>query len=304
MKSQFFNNTPSDFRATTETEVYKYKTCSLDPIPTSVLQPCFQSLAPAYTTHIINTSLLQGKVPASLKEAMVIPLLKKQSLDPGVLSNYRPVSNLPQLSKTIEKVVANQLMYHANNMSDMYQSAYRKHHCTETALLCVTNDIKLAMDSKKGTILVMIDLSSAFDTIDHSILLGRLELRYGITSIVLKWFRSYLYGRVQRINIDDSVSPPHPLTTGVPEGSVLGPLLFSLYVHSLGGIIREHSTHFHHYADDFQLYAHFDLNKSSLESTISSMQDCICNVQSWFSNNKLKMNSDKNIIYSFCASIL
>ena len=113
-------------------------------------------------------SLSQGKVPASLKEAIVIPLLKKQSLDPDVLSNYRHVSNLPQLSKTLEKVVANQLMYHANNMSDMYQSAYRKHHSTETTLLCVTNDIKLAMDSKKGTILVMIDLSSAFDTIDHS----------------------------------------------------------------------------------------------------------------------------------------
>ena len=298
-----FNNTLSDFRATTETEVYNIcmntkKTCSLDPLPTSVLQPCFQSLAPVYT-HIINMSLSQGKVPASLKEAIVIPLLKKPSLDPDVLSNYRPVSNLPQLSKTLEKVVANQLMYHADNMSDMYQSAYRKHHSTETALLCVTNDIKLAMDSKKGTILVMIDLSTAFDTIDHSILLSRLELRYGITSVVLEWFRSYLYGRVQRINIDDSFSPPHPLTTGVPQGSVLGPLLFSLYVQPLGGIIREHSIQFHHYADDLQLYAHFDLNKSSLESTISRMQDCIGNVQSWLSNNKLKMNPDKTLFIAF-----
>ena len=176
-----FNNTLSDFRVTTETEVYNIcmntkKTCSLDPLPTSVLQPCFQSLAPAYT-HIINMSLSQGKVPASIKEAIVTPLLKKQSLDPDVLSNYILVSNLPQLSKTLEKVVANQLMYHANNMTDMYQSAYRNHHSTETALLCVTNDIKLARDSKKGTILVMIDLSLAFDTIDHSILLSRLKLR-------------------------------------------------------------------------------------------------------------------------------
>ena len=151
-----FNNTLSDFRATTETEVYNLcmntkKTYSLGPLPTSVLQPCFQSLDPAYT-HIINMSLSQGKVPVSLKEAIITPLLKKQSLDPDVLSNYRLVSTLPQLSKTLENVVANQLMYHANNMSDMYQSAYRKHHSTETALQCVTNDIKLAMDSKKGTI--------------------------------------------------------------------------------------------------------------------------------------------------------
>ena len=143
------------------------------------------------------------------------------------------------------------------------------------------NDIKLAMDYKKGTILVMIDWSSAFDTIDHSILLSILEPRYGITSVVLEWFRSYLYGRVQKLNIDESFSPVHLLTTGVPQGSVLGPLLFSL-----GSVIREHSIHFHHYADDLQLYAHFDLNKISLESTISRMQ--ACDVQSWFSNNKLK----------------
>ena len=115
----------------------------------------------------------------------------------------------------------------------------------------------------------------------------------------MEWLRSYLYGRVQRINIDDSFSPPHPLTTGVPQGSVLGPLLFSLYVQPLGGIIREHSIQFHHYADDLQLYAHFDLNKSSLESTISRMQDCICNVQSWLSNNKLKMNPDKTLFIAF-----
>ena len=188
-----------------------------------------------------------------------------------MLSNYRPVSNLPQLSKTLEKVVDNQLIDHANNMLDMYQSAYRKHHSTEAALLCVTNDIKLAMDSKKGTILVIIDLSTAFDTIDHSIVLSRIELKYGITAVVLEWFRSYLYGRVPRVNIDESFSPPHPLTTGVPQGSVLGPLLFSLYVQPLGGIIREHSIHFHHYADELQLYAHFDLNTISPESTISRM---------------------------------
>ena len=149
-------------------------------------------------------------------------------------------------------------MDHANNMSDMYQSAYRKHHSTETALLCVTNDIKLAMDSKKCIILVIIDFSSAFDTIDHAILLSRLELRYGITSVVLEWFRSYLYGRVQWVNIDESFSPPHALTTGVPHGSVLVPLLFSLYVQPLGCIIGEHSIHFHHYVDDLQLYAYFD----------------------------------------------
>ena len=154
------------------------KTCSLDPLPTGVLQPCFQSLVPAYT-HIINMSLSQGQVPASLREAIVILLLKKQSFDPDVLSNYRPVSNLPQLSKTLEKVVATQLMYHANNMSDMYQSAYRKHHSTETALLCVTNVTKLAMDSKKGTILVMID----FVPLYYNTLLDNINIKIGFSNI-------------------------------------------------------------------------------------------------------------------------
>ena len=111
---------------------------SIGPLPTRVLQSCFQSLGPAYT-HIIYMSLSQGKVPASLKEPRAIPLLKKQSLDPDVLSNYRPVSNLPQFSKTLEKVVANQLIDHANNMSDMYQSAYWKHHSTKNRTLMCYN---------------------------------------------------------------------------------------------------------------------------------------------------------------------
>ena len=159
----------------------------LESLKTPIMR-CEPNTRPIAWRPVTSQCLSQGKVPPSLKEAIVIPFLKKQSFDPDMLLNYRPVSNISQLSKTLENVVANQLMVNANNISDMYQSAYRKHHYTETALQCITNDIKLAMESKKGTILVMVDLSSAFDTIDHSIFLSRLELRYGIMSVVLKWF--------------------------------------------------------------------------------------------------------------------
>ena len=167
------------------------------------------------------------------------------------------MSNISHLSKILEKVVANQLLKHTNNIMEIYQSAYKPNHSTETALIRVCDDIKLAMDNKKGTVLVMIDLSAAFDTIDHSILLNRLKVRYGIIDSVLKWFTSYITGRTQKVNIEDEYSLAFPLKTGVPQGSVLGPLLFSLYLQPLGDIIRSHNLMFHQYADDLQLYSHF-----------------------------------------------
>ena len=142
-------------------------------------------------------------------------------------------------------------------MSEMYQSAYKPQHSTETALLCVCEDIKKALDRKNGTALVMIDLSAAFDTIDHHILLHRLCHRYGVSGAALKWIESYLTDKGQRVCLNDEYSPRFVLSTGVPQGSVLGPLLFSLYIQPIGDIIRKHGLTFHHYADDLELYAHF-----------------------------------------------
>ena len=139
------------------------------------------------------------------------------------------MSNLTQLSKTLEKVIAQQLLIHTDHMSEMYQSAYKPQHFTETALLCVCEDIKKALDRKNGTALVMIDLSAGFDTIDHHILLHRLRHRYGVSGAALKWIESYLTDRCQRVCLNDEYSPRFVLSTGVPQGSVLGPLLFSLY---------------------------------------------------------------------------
>ena len=168
----------------------------------------------------------------SFKEANVQPNLKKAGLDENVLKNFRPVSNLQFLSKVLEKLSLKQFMEHLdrNDLSEMYQSAYKALHSTETALLKVSSDILEKLDNKNVCVMSLLDLSAAFDTIDHEILLKRLEITYGISGTVLLWFRSYLTGRVQSVKIGTAKSKQTPLTFAVPQGSVLGPVLSTLYV--------------------------------------------------------------------------
>ena len=153
-------------------------------------------------------------------------------------------------------------------MQDCFQSAYRKNHSTETALLCVTNAMKAAMDNRQGTALVLIDFSPAFD--NHNIMIRRLQLRYGFVGKALAWLQSYLEERTQRVVIRDASSNTTRVTSGVSQGSVLGPLLFSLYVQPIGDIITAHGLCFHHYADDLQLYCHFDLTATTLSATLAT----------------------------------
>ena len=245
-----------------------------------------------YITATINLSLRSGYVPTTLKSALVTPLLKKSSLDINTLKNYRPVSNLPFLSKVMEKVVATQLNDYltTNSLLEPLQSAYRQYHSTETALLKVHNDICLSLDSGKSVILVLLDLSAAFDTIDHTILLNRLS-DLGITAVVHKWFESYLTDRHQSVTIENVTSKPHLLQFGVPQGSVLGPLLFTIYISPLGKLIRQHNLEFHQYTDDNQLYLAFSHNDSL--SAVSSIETCICDIKHWMTQNMLQLNDSK-----------
>ena len=151
-------------------------------------------------TNIMNASITQAHVPLSMKAAIIRPLLKKYSLDVDILSNYRPVSNLTRVYTCLEKIIAQQLIQHTSEMSELYQSAYKSNHSTETALIAVCDDIQRGFDNRKGTALIMIDLSAAFDTISHSILLQRLRNRYGITHNTLKWFQSYVAEKYQCVN--------------------------------------------------------------------------------------------------------
>ena len=204
----------------------KPSTCLLDPIPIKLLK----DVLPLINTSIlnqINLSLLTGYVPQSFKIAVIKPLLKKATLDPNVLANYRPISNLPFISKILEKVVANQLCDHLNRngLFEEFQSGFRVHHSTETALVKVTNDLLMASDSGLVSILVLLDLSAAFDTIDHNILLQRLESEIQIKGTALDWFESYLSDRFQFVHINHDSSTYTKVRYGVPQGSVLGPIL-------------------------------------------------------------------------------
>ncbi len=268
------------------------KTCSLDPVPTWLLKSVLPHLAPTIR-EIINSSLITGVVPEDFKKALVLPLLKKPGLDLNELKNYRPVSNLSFISKCLEKVVAERLKshLHEHNLNEQMQSAYRSNHSTETALLCVHDDVMNAMDNRKITLFVLLDLSSAFDTIDHDILFHRLESRLGITGTCLEWFKSYLRDRKQSVLISDHRSSESSLKYGVPQGSVLGPLLFTVYILPIGDIIRRHSISFHLYADDNQLYLSIDT--SQLTHGMAQVERCIEDIRSWMASNFLKLNDSK-----------
>ena len=191
---------------------------------------CINILLPSIT-RLVNYSLSEGHVPVGFKKAVVTPIIKKASLPVDDFKNYRPVSGLSFISKLVERVVAKQLREHlqAHDLDNFHQSAYKTGHSAETALLLIKNEVHLSLAKGEPTALVLLDLSAAFDTIDHSSLLGCLQSWFGVCGSALSWFTSYLADRVQSVKIGSVLSDTCKLLYGVPRGSVLGPLLFSLY---------------------------------------------------------------------------
>ena len=209
------------------------------------------------------------------------------------LSNYRPISHLSYLSKLTERLVKNRLTDHLtkNLLLNPYQSAYTKFHSTETTLLSVHDFIIRAMSKQQVTGLCLLDLSAAFDTIDHSILLHRLNSWFGINNIALSWIQSYLTSRSFSVDINGIKSSPFQLFYGVPQGSVLGPLLFILYTTPLSTIISRSSVNHKLYADDTQLFLSFSAENFSLN--IKFLQDTISEISSWMASNFLSLNQSK-----------
>ena len=272
------------------------KSCNLDPIPTWLLKDSLDVLLP-FITDIINSSLSSGTVPAAFKTSHIMPLLKKSNLDHNNLQNYRPIANLMFVFKVLERVVAAQLKTYLQSC-DLFstaQSAYRCHHSTETALLRVQNDLLMAIDKGQEAILVLLDYSAAFDTIDHKILFERLKNKYGVGGTALNWIVSYLENRVQAVVVEGNISDEFPLPWGVPQGSVKGPLDFVLYTGPLSDVISAHEGIQHIiYADDTQLY--LILKPSEHSQGISKLEACIADVRSWAIHNKLMLNDNKTEI--------
>ena len=211
------------------------------------------------------------------------------------LKNYRPVSGLNFISKVIERVVAYQVKEYLshNNLNNIYQSAYKPGHSTETTLLKIKNDIHLNLAEGKPTALVLLDLSAAFDTIDHKQLLQCLSSQFGFSELALKWFHSYISNRTQSVKINTSISQPKSLTCGVPQGSVLGPLLFIMYtsplIVNLFPVIQTLTI-------IYMLMIHryiLRLTPVNASTVIPELQSCLTAIQKWMAGYKLKLNPDK-----------
>lgn len=245
-------------------------------------------------TLIINQSLSTGVFPDNLKIAKVKPLYKKD--DPTCFSNYRPISLLPVISKIFEKVLHEQLLGYFTNshMLSDDQYGFRPQHSTEHSALHFHDEIMQRLDSNKTPYAIFLDLSKAFDTIDHRILIKKLKY-YGIVGSACNLMISYLENRKQFVLFENNKSTMSMIDTGVPQGSILGPLLFLVYINDLPFFNNSFNTIM--YADDTTLFGNLeDFSSATLEFDINSK---LKKLNSWFKYNKLSLNTNKSKLMIF-----
>ena len=260
-------------------------------LPSKLLVRHHLEVAPIIT-QIDNASITHGEFTSELKNALVHHY---------IFRNYRPISNLSFLSKLIERTVCNQIPQYTGTtgMAEKFQWAYRAFHSTETALIKVKDDILRAIENQKVTCLILLDLSAAFDTVSHLLLLNRHRHHFSIQGTVLRWFKNYMTDHSQKIVLHNSnnkaaVSDQTILMQGVPQGSVLGPILFNLYTSPLGDICREHDVSFQSYADDQQIYlCFFPIQPGGKDKCLQSLGACISDICLCMRTNLLKINDGK-----------
>ncbi|CAH1252651.1 Hypp973 [Branchiostoma lanceolatum] len=261
------------------------KATGLDKIPSKLLKDSAPVIVKPLT-HIFNLSLATGQVPTDWKEAQISPIHK--SGNRANVANYRPVSVLSVMSKVMEKLVGNQVtrFLTRHDLLTTHQSGFRRHHSTATAVQKIVEDIKSAFNCSKVTVALFLDLRKAFDTVNHDILLGKLK-KLGFDNDVTNWFESYLADRFQTTHLQGQYSSKSRVNCGVPQGSVLGPLLFCLYVNDLPNVIRNCSIQM--YADDTVLY----FSASTVKDCEEAVSSDVRRVVDWLNENKLLLHPDK-----------
>uniref|UniRef100_A0A3Q3ERT6 Reverse transcriptase domain-containing protein n=1 Tax=Labrus bergylta TaxID=56723 RepID=A0A3Q3ERT6_9LABR len=236
---------------------------------------------------LFNLSIATCTLPSTWKFAIVTPLHKGG--DPRDTNNYRPISIINSLAKILEKLIFNQLSHYVNifNILSPCQSGFRPNFSTSTALLKFTNNVFSTSENGKLTGAIFLDLTKAFDIVDHYLLLDKLN-SIGVTRNTLLWFNSYLHNKRQCVSFNGNLSNYLTVEKGVPQGSSLGPLLFSIFINDLPKICSDCQIYL--YADDIVIYT-ANANRSSIETSIQSE---FALVQNWFTTNKLSLNKNKS----------
>ena len=266
----------------------KTNACGVDGISAFFLKLGIEYSVYAFT-NIINTSILYKKFPTRWKHAIVKPLPKNNN--PACVSDYRPISLLPTFSKVIEKLLAKQIIEYLKetNYFDNLQSAYKHLHSTVTALVNVTDDIYECLENSELVFLVLLDYSKAFDCANHRLILAKLKAA-GFRNDSLEWISSYLGGRSQKVITKLGESGWSEVVNGVPQGSVLGPLLFTVLVSDLRDAIKR--GRYHVYADDTQLY--YSCKCENVNNTINDINSDLDRISKYSKTNCLKLNAEKN----------
>ena len=261
------------------------KSEGIDEIHVNIIKTIFEFIEEPLH-FIFNLSLKQGIFPNELKIAKVIPLYKKDEDD--LVSNYRPVSILPCFSKILERIVYNRLYDHLMRNDLLYQKqfGFQNGHSTEHAVVDLVDKILKGFDQNNFTLGVFIDLSKAFDTVNHKILIRKLEL-YGVKNSYLKWFQNYLSDRKQGVSYPGGISKLMNIVCGIPQGSILGPLLFLIYVNDL--YLSSKLLNCILFADDTNLF----LSGKNIKTLFSSMNSELSHITDWLKSNKLSINISK-----------
>jgi Reverse transcriptase (RNA-dependent DNA polymerase) len=266
----------------------KSNAVGLDEIPLKFVK-LFLPLILSPLMHIFNYSITSKNFPAAWKCSKIVPVAKIK--DPSRLKDYRPISILPALSKVLENIMKEQIMNFCNerNLLNRFQSGFRPGYSTTTALLKITDDISMELDRRFITILALLDFSKAFETVNFKLLCQKLKTIFFFSDSAIELIKSYLMGRTQCVYANGTFSSFLPVTQGVPQGSILGPLLFSLFINDISNSIL--FSNYHIYADDVQIY--LSGSEENIESVVNQLNIDLASISDWSTRNGLGLNSQK-----------